>query len=116
MNKIFLFNSKAFTFAVKNCLEFRRNILNRGSNTVLADIVNETKLLSNKDPVEALIELQLSIYKNSSNLVGAKIYPDFLLQYIDIFRLRALVYRDTVRNDKNKSKPFVIVVNIALHA
>ncbi|CAF0718488.1 unnamed protein product [Brachionus calyciflorus] len=101
-----------FTSAVKTCLEFRRKNLNQNTNTQLSSLQNEVRVLSNKDPVEALIELHINNTKNPTNqtsLIGAKIYPDCLLQNIDIFRLRALVYRDTVRNDKNKLKPFVIV-------
>lgn len=89
--------------------------LNRTSTAQLAEIVQETKQLAHKDPVEALIELHINRNKNlptspNTSLVGLKVYPECLLQYIDIFRLRALVYRDTVRNDKNKQRPFVIVV------
>lgn len=71
-----------------------------------------------KDPVEALLELQLAAHKISeknrqngktaSN--GIRQQSDCLLQNIDIYRLKALVYRDVVRNEKNKAKPFVIVV------
>lgn len=104
----------AFTSAVKTCIEFRRQSFNHSSNSALVDIQNEVKHLLSKDPVEALVELHIN-YSNTpvsskTSLVGAKVYPDFLLQYGDLFRLRALVYRDTVRNDKNKLKPFVIVV------
>lgn len=39
-----------------------------------------------------------------------RVNSECLLQNIDIYRLKALVYRDVVRNDKNKAKPYVIVV------
>jgi hypothetical protein len=76
--------------------------------------------MSNKDPVEALAELQLKhlehIQSKTPGSVNSyssgKVYPDSLLQNIDIYRLKALVYRDVVRNDRNKSKPFVIVVSV----
>ena len=95
-------------------MEFRRRNSHQALTTQLTELQNEVKNLSNKDPVEALIELHINHSNNptsnQTSLVSAKTYTDCLLQYIDIFRLRALVYRDTVRNDKNKLKPFVIVV------
>lgn len=92
-------------------------------NAPLGDIVSEARGLANKDPVEALLELQLYAHKmslepksanppTSNPLIGAKLYPECLLQNIDIFRLKALVYRDVVRNDRNKARPFVIVVRL----
>jgi hypothetical protein len=109
---------KAFTFAVRNCLEFRRhnpNNPNLVANNNLTDILNEAKLIGSKDPVEALIEMQLKNLEASSTSqqnISTKIYPECLLQNVDIYRLKALVYRDVVRNDRNKSKPFVIVVSV----
>ena len=111
----------SFTNAVRNCLEFRRTQANnvgshRGSCT-LTDIVNESKVTVNKDPVEALIELQMNSYLNSDtkpsekqSVPGSRKFSECLLQNVDICRLKALIYRDVVRNDRNKAKPFVIVV------
>lgn len=104
----------AFTSAVKTYIEFRKKSSQPISNELLVNIRNEVNNLMNQDPVEALIELQLNYcsrtFSNKSSLVGAKVYSEFLLQYVDIFRLRALVYRDTIRNEKNKHKSFVIAV------
>ena len=81
----------------------------------MPEIINETKICSSKDPIEALIELQLHALKNSesnngiSHAPGGKVFSECLLQNIDICRLKALLYRDVVRNDRNKAKPFVIV-------
>jgi hypothetical protein len=112
----------AFTFAVRNCLENRRT--NSGHRNSI-DSIQQPSSSANKDPVEALLELQLAALKanhdarnkqtnNAKNLTsstnGTKQYSDCLLQNIDIYRLKALVYRDVVRNEKNKAKPFVIVV------
>jgi hypothetical protein len=47
--------------------------------------------------------------KSTSNNMP-RVNSECLLQNIDIYRLKALVYRDVVRNDKNKAKPYVIVV------
>lgn len=112
----------SFTNAVRNCLEFRRNQGNpmiggqREPNT-LVDIVNEAKITMQKDPVEALIELQMNSYLNADIkpierqvMPGSKKFSECLLQNVDICRLKALIYRDVVRNDRNKAKPFVIVV------
>lgn len=115
-----LFRYLAFTNAVKNCLEARRNGLSNrepqsSTSTQLAELINETKFLSVKDPVETLVELQLNSTKSPSSSatggsIASKTYPDCLLQYVDILRLKALIYRDVVRNDRNKLKPFVVVV------
>ena len=79
-------------------------------------MISNTKV-SVKDPVESLLEIQLEAHKNSLNKPKNKstsnmprVNSECLLQNIDIYRLKALVYRDVVRNDKNKAKPYVIVV------
>ena len=114
----------SFTSAVRNCLEFRRTQnsslrSNHRSSVALNEIINEAKVTSNKDPVEALIELQINSHLNAVSLSndkysapGSRKFPECLLQNIDICRLKALIYRDVVRNDRNKAKPFVIVVYI----
>lgn len=119
-NSYYLLYSKAFTFAVRNCLENRRNY-NASRTLIDASSLQDAKAAT-KDPVEALLELQLTSFKvaegkrlrpkTKSN--APKPYSDCLLQNVDIFRLKALVYRDVVRNEKNKAKPFVIVVCFCL--
>jgi hypothetical protein len=96
----------------------------------LNDIQNEAKMVSTKDPIEALLEIQLNSHNkpgngpqkhrsnstngtNTNNSAGHelnKMYPECLLQNVDIYRLKALIYRDVVRNERTKSKPFVVVV------
>ncbi len=83
----------------------------------LNEILNDANILSNKDPIESLLELQLLAHKNASNnnnsnneSTNSQTRKDCLLQNVDLYRLRALVYRDVVRNERNKAKPFVIVV------
>ena len=81
----------------------------------------EAKGLAQKDPVEALLELQLFAHRMTidpkpgavNTLIGAKQYAECLLQNVDIFRLKALVYRDVVRNERNKARPFVVVVRVS---
>ncbi len=86
-------------------------------DVALTDILNEAKQMANKDSVEALIEMQLKNLEHQQtgtpNTVN-RTYPDCLLQSVDIYRLRALVYRDVVRNDRNRARPFVIVVCVLL--
>lgn len=58
----------AFTYAVKNCLEFRKRLNSTNVNTrrtsststPLSVYLDEAKLISNKDPIEALLDYQLS--------------------------------------------------------
>lgn len=90
-----------FTYAVRTCLEFKK--INK--QTPVIESGNNFNTLASKDPVEALLENQM---KREST--GMK--KDCLLQDIDLYRLRALVYRDVVRNDRNKAKPFVIVDDV----
>jgi hypothetical protein len=109
----------AFTYAVRNCLEYKRLAHHQPSGpkeaSPLAEIVHEVKMLAHRDPVEILLDLQLHSNDNpphsSPAFVGHKRYSDCLLQSVDILRMKALLYRDVVRNDRNKNKPFVIVVS-----
>ncbi len=115
----------SFTFAVRNCLEFKRNSLNLSAQgkgaregSPLAEIAHEVKMLASRDPVEILVDLQLHANETSGSVIetpigaiGAKQYSECLLQSVDILRMKALLYRDVVRNDRNKNKPFVIVVS-----
>lgn len=90
-----------FTYAVRSCLEFKK--INKIKP--ITESGNSFSTLAAKDPVEALLE-------NQVKSEGAGMKKDCLLQDIDLFRLRALVYRDVVRNDRNKAKPFVVVDDV----
>ena len=103
-------------------MENRRNYNNNSRTLIDASSLLDPKAVT-KDPVEALFDLQLTAFKvaegkrlrsNKTKTNTAKPYSDCLLQNVDIYRLKALVYRDVVRNDKNKAKPFVIVVCFCL--
>lgn len=96
-----------FTYAVRSCLEFKRQNRQLDPNTAVMDSSKNLKAQANKDPVEALLEYQMNIGQSK-----AHVRRDCLLQDIDLFRLRALVYRDVIRNEKNKAKPFVIVDDV----
>ena len=100
-----------FTYAIMNCLEFRKCLNNPLSSSSFSSIpvnlyIDQAKLIGNKDPIEAILEAQLG---SSGGGDKQKLF-DSLLQDIDIYRLKALLYRDVVRNEKNKSKPIVSVV------
>ena len=100
-----------FTYAVKNCLDFRKRLNNPHlrsssfSTTPVNTYLDEAKAINNKDPIEALLEAQLN---GEGNLKQNTF--ESLLQDIDIYRLKALLYRDVVRNERNRSKPIVSVV------
>ena len=95
-----------FTYAVRSCLEFKRQNKQLDSNVPVMDSAKNLKASAGKDPVEALLEYQFNGQARKA------VRKDCLLQDIDLFRLRALVYRDVIRNEKNKAKPFVIVDDV----
>ncbi len=104
----------SFTSAVRNCLELRRSptLAKRlPSIQTIGELLSEVKHLSSKDPVESLIEIQLAQSKGNEhgNKPGSKAYAECLLQNIDVLRIRALLYRNVIRNEKNKTKPYAIV-------
>ncbi len=95
-----------FTYAVRRCLESKRrkhSVVGDSSSEVSAQL----KAISSKEPLDALLQTQMKSGKQQG--VVAK---ECLLQEVDLYRLRALVYRDVVRNEKNKAKPFVIVDDV----
>lgn len=98
-----------FTFAVKNCLKSRKKINSSKSEPFIGipykyqDFLDKIKAINQRDPIEALLEHHLNKQNDDSS-------NEFLLKSIDIYRLRSLVYRDVVRNEKNKAKPIVSVV------
>ena len=94
-----------------------------GAQPSVADIVNEAAYIARKEPVEELLDMQLrqmqaptssSSGGPAKGSLGGRMLPDCLLQSVDIYRLKALIYRDVVRHEKNKSKPFVVAVRNAL--
>jgi len=95
-----------FTYAVRSCLESkRRQQVSAGSSS--SEVSAHLKAMSAKEPVEALLETQMKA--SAQRVVAIK---DCLLQEVDLYRLRALVYRDVVRNERNKAKPFVVVEDV----
>jgi predicted nucleic-acid-binding protein len=102
------------TAAVRNCMEFRyrKFDFSKVSNT-------STAKGPIKDPLEAILELTYLMNPNEdgqeeediSDLIESFIKnPESVLQELDIQRLRAIIYRDVVRQDRSKAGKTVVVV------
>lgn len=109
------------TAAVRNCMEYRFQKFDSSKST--------TTLLTSKgtikDPLETILELTYLMHTNEhdnedddiTNLIASFIKnPESVLQELDIQRLRAVIYRDVVRQDRSKTgkNVVVVVVNHAL--
>ena len=98
----------------------------RSGSIQLGEIVSEVKQLNQKDAVETLLEAHIHSFRTAPDAilnasqapppnqstttpVASRVHAEFLLQNRDILRLRALLYRDVIRHEKNKNKPFVVV-------
>ena len=113
--EIILLNILAMTAAVRNCMEFRSQRFDtpKSSNTLL----NAKGTI--KDPLETILELTylMNTHDNEedhddiTNLVSSFVKnPESVLQELDIQRLRAIIYRDVVRQDRSKTGKNVVVV------
>lgn len=105
----------AMTAAVRNCMEsrFRTFDTSKLSTTLL------TSKGTMKDPLETILELTdlMNLHEGEqenqdlTTLIGSQIRnPESVLQELDIQRLRAIIYRDVVRQDRSKSGKNVVVV------
>jgi len=105
----------AMTAAVRHCMEFRFQKFDSSkySNTLL------TPKGTIKDPLETILELTYLMHTNEndnenddiSNLIASFIKnPESVLQELDIQRLRAIIYRDVVRQDRSKTGKNIVVV------
>jgi hypothetical protein len=103
------------TSAVRNCMEFRfrKFDFSKTSNTLL------TSKGTIKDPLESILELTYLMNPNEdgqeeediSDLIASFIKnPESVLQELDIQRLRAIIYRDVVRQDRSKTGKNVVIV------
>jgi hypothetical protein len=101
------------TTAVRNCVEcrFQRFDISKTSQSP-----SKTPF---KDPIESILELTYlfnssqdnNIDENIENLLLSFIKnSESVLQDIDIQRLRAVIYRDVVRQDRSKTGKNVVVV------
>jgi uncharacterized membrane protein YdbT with pleckstrin-like domain len=103
------------TTAVRHCMEYRfqKFDTSKTTNTLL------TSKGSMKDPLETILESTylMNINENDkenediSNLISSFIKnPESVLQELDIQRLRAIIYRDVVRQDRSKTGKNIVVV------
>jgi hypothetical protein len=103
------------TAAVRHCMEYRFQKFDSSkiSNTLL------TAKGTIKDPLETILELNYLMNTDAnetdnndiSNLISSFIKnPESVLQELDIQRLRAIIYRDVVRQDRSKTGKNVVVV------
>lgn len=76
-----------------------------------------------KDPIESIIEMTYlmnsspedEVDETMEHLIASFIKnPESVLQDIDIHRLRAIIYRDVVRQNRNKSGKNVVIVVVNL--
>ena len=111
------------TCAVRHCMEFRFHRFDSSKST--SALITPKGTI--KDPLESILELTELMNTNETNdqydlndmpqLLASFIRnPESVLQELDIQRLRAIIYRDVVRPDRNKAgkNVVVIVVNVAL--
>lgn len=72
-----------------------------------------------KDPIESILEITYLMNAPNENEVDHTIEgllasfirnPQSVLQELDIHRLRAIIYRDVVRQDRNKNGKNVVLV------
>jgi len=105
----------AMTAAVRHCMEFRFQKFDssNNSNTLF------TSKGTIKDPLETILELTYLMNTDENDnenddisiLLASFIKnPESVLQELDIQRLRAIIYRDVVRQDRSKTGKNVVVV------
>ena len=105
------------TAAVRYCMEYRfqKFDISNNSTTLL------TPKSTIKDPLETILELTYLMHISEdenddenddiSKLIASFIKnPQSVLQELDIQRLRAVLYRDVVRQDRSKTGKNVVVV------
>jgi hypothetical protein len=109
----------AMTAAVRICAECR---FQRFDTTTIVD--SSTKKITTKDPTDIILDLTYLMNAPNENelshsieglLVSLIRNPQSVLQELDIQRLRAIIYRDVVRQDRNKSGKNVVIVAVNLH-
>ena len=116
----------AMTSAVRHCMECRYQ---RFDSTSAASKPSPPSAATSvtkgpsKDPIEIILELtylmnssnEIDIDSTIENLLSSIIKnPESILQELDIQRLRAMIYRDVVRQDRNKAGKNVVIVVVNL--
>lgn len=108
------------TTAVRHCMECRFQRFDRSFVPKPSEPTSPLSAKSPmKDPIESIIELtylmnssaESDTDENIERLVASFIKnPESVLQDIDIQRLRAIIYRDVVRQNRSKNGKNVVVV------
>jgi hypothetical protein len=110
-----IFAFSAMTNAVRHCMECRFQRFDPS----LTSKPSQPMKSPMRDPIEALLELtyltnpppETNLNENIDILIASFIKnPESVLQDIDIQRLRAIIYRDVVRPERNKAGKNVVVV------
>jgi len=101
------------TTAVRHCVECR---FQRFDTSKTSQSPSKTPF---KDPIESILELTYLFNSSQDNNIDDNIESlllsfiknsESVLQDIDIQRLRAIIYRDVVRQDRSKTGKNVVVV------
>ncbi len=104
------------TTAVRHCMECR---FQRFDTLKSSQTSSQPTKTSAKDPIESILELTYLMNNPQENDTDENIEslllsfiknPESVLQAIDIQRLRAIIYRDVVRQDRSKTGKNVVVV------
>ena len=107
------------TNAVRHFVECRLRRIDRTSISKGIESVLESTKSPLKDPVESIIRLTSFMSPLQDNemdetietLIGSSIKnPETVLQDLDIQRLRAIIYRDVVRQNRSKNGKSVVAV------
>jgi hypothetical protein len=104
------------TTAVRHCMECRFQRFDISKTSLTPSQQSKTSL---KDPIESILELTYLLNSPQDNnndenietlLLSFIKNSESVLQDIDIQRLRAILYRDVVRQDRSKTGKNVVVV------
>jgi hypothetical protein len=107
------------TTAVRHCMECRFQRFDPS----LTSKPSQPSKTPMKDPIESILELTYLINSPQDNhrdetleslITSFLKNPESVLQDIDIHRLRAIIYRDVVRQDRSKTGKNVVVVVVNL--
>lgn len=107
------------TNAVRHCIECRFQRFDTNKTVPPTSPSPSSTKPAFKDPLECILELT-SLLNSSPNddqdedidslLLSSIKNSEFVLQDIDIHRLRAILYRDVVRQDRSKTGKNVVIV------
>jgi hypothetical protein len=108
------------TTSVRHCMEYRYQQFDPSLTIKPPQLQSKVPM---KDPIETILELtylmnisnENEVEENIESLLSSFIKnPESVLQEIDIQRLRAIIYRDVVRQDRSKTGKNIVVVVVNL--